>query len=102
MKKFSLFNLKNAKTPTGGFFALLAASLFFFANPTLAADLFTSGKVTIQDTAGTGSMFELAILALGALGALVFGFISKNWVGAIAGFAVGVIFWNISAPLIGL
>ncbi len=78
----------------------IGALTLLMPNLAAAADLFTAAKTDIKDTAGTGSGVEMAILALGGIGALVFGFMSKNWVGAIGGFAVGVIFWNVITPMI--
>ncbi len=85
-----------------GFIALMVVLAFAVANPVHAADLFTNAKTDIKDTAGTGSAVEMALLAFGGIGAIAFGFMSKNWIGAIAGFAVGVLFWNIITPMIGL
>ncbi len=72
------------------------------SNPALAADLFTDAKGTIKDTAGDGSAVENAILAAGAIGAVAGGFMSRNWLGAIGGFAGGMIFWEVVKPLVGL
>lgn len=76
--------------------------LIVVAQPAVAADLFASAKSAIKDTAGTGSGVETAILAAGALGGAITGFMTKNWVGALGGFATGMIFWNVAAPLVGL
>ena len=80
----------------------LVFALLSIANPAMAVDLLAAAKTTIKDTAGQGSGVENALLALGAIGALAFGFMSKNWIGAIGGFAVGLVFWNVAAPLAGL
>jgi type IV conjugative transfer system pilin TraA len=72
------------------------------SQPAMAIDLFADAKTAIKETAGVGSGVESAILAAGALGAVLTGFITKNWIGAIAGFTVGIIFWNIAAPIAGL
>ncbi|WP_070968473.1 hypothetical protein [Vibrio sonorensis] len=82
--------------------ALMVIVAVAVANPVHAADLFTNAKTDIKDTAGTGSAVEMALLAFGGIGAIAFGFMSKNWIGAITGFAVGVLFWNIITPMIGL
>ncbi len=68
----------------------------------LATDLFSAGKQTIKDTAGTGSAVENAILASGAIGALSAGFMTRNWMGAVGGFIGGMIFWEVVKPLVGL
>lgn len=85
-----------------GFIALMVTVAFVVANPVQAADLFTNAKADIKDTAGTGSAVEMALLAFGGIGAIAFGFMSKNWIGAITGFGVGVLFWNVITPMIGL
>lgn len=84
------------------FIALMVILALAVANPVHAADLFTNAKTDIKDTAGTGSAVEMALLAFGGIAALAFGFMSKNWLGAIGGFAVGVLFWNVITPMIGL
>jgi len=82
----------------------VAITCIFIAvtQPAIAADLFVSAKTAIKDTAGTGSGVETAILAAGALGGAITGFMTKNWVGALSGFATGMIFWSVAAPLVGL
>ncbi len=71
-------------------------------NPAMAADLFATAKTAIKDTAGQGSSIEMAIYAAGAIGAMLTGWITKNWVGGVSGFAVGMIFWSVVAPMVGL
>lgn len=83
--------------------AILFASLFILSsNSAFAADLFAAGKTTIKETAGDGSAVENAILAAGAIGAAAGGFMSRNWLGAVGGFAGGMIFWEVVKPLVGL
>ncbi|CAH6877502.1 type IV conjugative transfer system pilin TraA [Vibrio lentus] len=83
--------------------ALVLTSLVVLSTqPTLAADLFAAGKTTIKETAGDGSAVENAILAAGAIGAAAGGFMSRNWLGAVGGFAGGMIFWEVVKPLVGL
>ncbi|WP_154723950.1 type IV conjugative transfer system pilin TraA [Vibrio cyclitrophicus] len=80
----------------------VAFGLVMMPQLAFAADLFAAGRQDIIDNVGTGSVVELAILSVGGVGALIFGYLSKNWVGAIGGFAVGVIFWNIASTYIGI
>jgi len=88
--------------------SLIATSLFVLAlfllmsHNAQAADLFSTGKQAIKDTVGDDSAVETALLSAGAVGAVITGFVSKNWVLAIAGFAIGMIFWSVAAPLVGL
>ncbi len=81
---------------------LTSTSVLLATQPALAADMFASGKTAIKDTVGTDSTVETAILSAGAVGAALTGFITKNWIGAIGGFAVGMIFWSVVAPMVGL
>ncbi|AYV25004.1 type IV conjugative transfer system pilin TraA [Vibrio mediterranei] len=80
----------------------LMALTLGLAQPALAADLFATSKSTMKDTAGTGSGVEMAIFVVGALGAAVLGFTTRNWYAAVGGFAGGMIFWEVIKPLIGL
>lgn len=82
----------------------VAISCIFIAmtQPALAADLFVTAKTAIKESAGTGSGIETALLGAGLLGGVITGFMTKNWVGGMGGFAAGMIFWNIAAPLVGL
>lgn len=84
------------------FFTAVTLLLLCFASPSLATDLFAGGKATIKSTAGDGSAVEMAMLTSGALGGAVLGFTTRNWFGAIGGFAGGVIFWEVIKPLVGL
>jgi len=70
--------------------------------PALAADLFSGAKAAIKDTAGTGSSIETAMLSVGLLGGMATGFLTKNWLGGVGGFAAGMIFWKFAAPIVGL
>lgn len=70
--------------------------------PALAADLFAGAKTAIKDTAGTGSSIETAMLGVGLLSGMATGYLTKNWLGGIGGFAAGMIFWKFAAPLVGL
>lgn len=81
---------------------LLAVILFGIAAPSLSADLFSAGKATIKSTVGDGSAAEMAMLTAGAFGGAVTGFATRNWFGAIGGFAGGMIFWEVIKPLVGL
>ncbi|TFH89505.1 type IV conjugative transfer system pilin TraA [Vibrio ouci] len=81
---------------------LFAVVLFGIAAPSLSADLFSAGKETIKSTAGDGSAAEMAMLTAGAFGGAVTGFATRNWFGAIGGFAGGMIFWEVIKPLVGL
>nr|AKN39090.1 IncF plasmid conjugative transfer pilin protein TraA [Vibrio genomosp. F6] len=80
----------------------VAITVLLATQPALAADLFATGKQAIKETAGDGSAVEVAMLGSGALGAAVTGFTTRNWFGAIGGFAGGMIFWSVAAPLVGL
>ena len=75
-------------------------------HPTLAADaatdVFAGGKDTIKASAGKGSTVEMAMLTSGLVGALVSGWMSRNWFVAAGGFAVGNVLWSIAAPMVGL
>ncbi len=84
------------------FFALLTLGSLCIAQPTYAADLFSTAKTAMKDTAGTDSGVEMAMLVVGALGAAVTGFTTRNWYGAVGGFAGGMIFWEVIKPLVGL
>ncbi|TFH89372.1 type IV conjugative transfer system pilin TraA [Vibrio ouci] len=84
------------------FLSIAALLLLGFAFPSLATDLFAEGKATIKSTAGDDSAAEMAMLTAGALGAAVTGFATRNWFGAIGGFAGGMIFWEVIKPLVGL
>jgi len=81
---------------------MLGSLTLVVTQPALAVDLFANGKDAIKETVGSDSTVETAILASGAVGAALTGFISKNWIGAIGGFAVGMVFWSVAAPLVGL
>jgi len=70
--------------------------------PVLAADLFANAKVAIKESAGTGSSIETAMLSVGLLGGMATGYLTKNWLGGIGGFAAGMIFWKFAAPIVGL
>lgn len=94
--------MMNKKWLTPRYLLLAGASMLLATHPALAADLFGGAKEAIKDTAGVGSGVETAILSAGVLGAALTGFITKNWIGAIGGFAVGMIFWSVAAPLVGL
>ncbi len=106
--KLSLINttqkedLMNKKWLTPRYLLLAGASMLLATHPALAVDMFASGKTAIKDTVGSDSTVETAILASGVVGAALTGFITKNWIGAIGGFAVGMIFWSVAAPLVGL
>lgn len=82
--------------------AVVALLLFSLAPPSLATDLFAVGKETIKSTAGDGSAAEMAMLTAGAFGGAITGFATRNWFGAIGGFAGGMIFWEVIKPLVGL
>ena len=76
---------------------------FVAAHPALAADdMFAAGKEVIKVSAGKGSTVETAMLGSGLFAAAVTGFVSRNWMAAVGGFAGGMIFWNVAAPLVGL
>ncbi|MEZ8330204.1 type IV conjugative transfer system pilin TraA [Vibrio cyclitrophicus] len=79
--------------------AILSVAL---AQPALAADLFTSGKAMVKETAGDDSGIETAMLGFSALSAAVVGITSRNWFGAVGGFAGGMMFWEVVKPLVGL
>jgi type IV conjugative transfer system pilin TraA len=83
---------------------LLVGSLAVVAaHPAFAADdLFAGAKDAIKVTVGEDSGIEMAIMTVGAIAAALTGFVTKNWIGAIAGFTIGVIFWNIVSPMVGL
>lgn len=73
------------------------------AHPALAADdIFASGKEIIKAAAGKGSTIEMAMLTSGLFVGAVAGFTTRNWMAAVGGFAGGMIFWNVTAPLVGL
>lgn len=82
--------------------AFIAVAAIAVTQPALATDLFAAGKTIINETAGDGSAVENAILAAGAIGAAAGGFMSRNWLGAVGGFAGGMIFWEVVKPLVGL
>ncbi|ERB62555.1 type IV conjugative transfer system pilin TraA [Vibrio coralliilyticus] len=86
-------------------FLLMAAGVVLVLlaiHSALGADLFSAGKQTIKDTAGSGSAVENALLASGAIGAVSAGFMTRNWMGAVGGFIGGMIFWEVVKPLVGL
>ncbi|GLT20468.1 hypothetical protein GCM10007938_42530 [Vibrio zhanjiangensis] len=81
----------------------LGALALVAAHPALAADdVFASGKEVIKASAGKGSTIEMAMLTSGLVGALVMGWMSRNWFVAAGGFAVGNILWSFAAPMVGL
>ncbi|QFT13604.1 hypothetical protein FIV04_26975 (plasmid) [Vibrio sp. THAF190c] len=85
------------------FFGL--AALFVLASePAMAAatDLFASGKDMVKKNAGDDSGIETAMLGFSALSAAVVGITSRNWFGAVGGFAGGMMFWETVKPLVGL
>ncbi|MEZ9692390.1 type IV conjugative transfer system pilin TraA [Vibrio lentus] len=79
--------------------AILSAAL---VQPALAADLFATGKDMVKETAGDDSGIETAMLGFSALSAAVVGITSRNWFGAVGGFAGGMMFWEVVKPLVGL
>lgn len=81
---------------------LVALFVIIVSTPSMSADLFAAGKQTIKSTAGNGSAAEMAMLTAGAFGGAVTGFATRNWFGAIGGFAGGMIFWEVIKPLVGL
>jgi len=67
-----------------------------------AADIFDGAKTAMQDNAGSDSAIYKAMLVAGLIAGALTGFLSKNWVAGIAGFAVGAIFLNIGMGIVGL
>ncbi|GLO64197.1 hypothetical protein MACH09_47050 [Vibrio sp. MACH09] len=92
----------NKQNQLGKAFTLAALATIFVTQPALAADIFGAGKAIIKDTAGTGSTIETAMLGTGLAGAAVTGFMTRNWFGAVGGFAAGNILWKVGAPMVGL
>ncbi|MFS1904481.1 type IV conjugative transfer system pilin TraA (plasmid) [Vibrio lentus] len=86
--------------------AATAVAAVILSEPAFAAatatDLFASGKDMVKKTAGDGSGVETAMLAFSAISAAVVGITSRNWFGAVGGFAGGMMFWNVVKPLVGL
>lgn len=80
----------------------ISCACLALTQPALAADLFSGAKTAIKDTAGTGSSIETAMLSVGLLGGMATGYLTKNWLGGIGGFAAGMIFWKFAAPVVGL
>lgn len=101
-KKTSRISGKLSKKAKTSVMLLSALGILLVTNPALANDLFATGKATIKATAGDGSAVENAILGAGAVGAAAGGFMSRNWLGAVGGFAAGMIFWEVIKPLVGL
>lgn len=83
-------------------FSLLVMLLLSITQPALAADIFAGAKTSMKDTAGDGSGAEMAMFIVGAFGAAVLGFTTRNWYAAVGGFAGGMIFWEVIKPIIGL
>lgn len=67
-----------------------------------ATDLFATGKEMVKKNAGDDSGIETAMLGFSALSAAVVGITSRNWFGAVGGFAGGMMFWETVKPLVGL
>ncbi|CAH7260214.1 type IV conjugative transfer system pilin TraA [Vibrio lentus] len=82
----------------------VAAVCVLAAEPAMAAatDLFASGKDMVKKNAGDDSGIETAMLGFSALSAAVVGITSRNWFGAVGGFAGGMMFWETVKPLVGL
>lgn len=81
------------------------ATLFVLTTePAMAAatDLFATGKEMVKKNAGDDSGIETAMLGFSALSAAVVGITSRNWFGAVGGFAGGMMFWETVKPLVGL
>ncbi|MFY2508883.1 type IV conjugative transfer system pilin TraA [Vibrio pectenicida] len=83
----------------------LGALALVASDPALAdstKDVFASGKEIIKATAGKGSAIEKAMLGTGLLTSIAGGFMARNWMGAIGGFAAGCLLWEVCAPMVGL
>ena len=97
----------NTFTPPirGRLLLLIGVAVFcvLASDHTLAAtDLFASGKDMVKKNVGDDSEVESAMLGFSALSAAVVGITSRNWFGAVGGFAGGMIFWETVKPLVGL
>ncbi|GEK16058.1 hypothetical protein [Aliivibrio fischeri] len=86
-------------------FALLMALfalLFIFTGHANAADIFAGAKSDITEATNTDSTLYLAITALSLIVAVITGVTTKNWFGAIGGFAASMIFISAGMKMVGL
>ena len=82
----------------------LFVMMIFMPSTAFAAgtDLFKATKEEIKASAGRDSGLWFAITVIGLAVGAITGFVTKNWAAAVGGFAVGMIFLNAAASVIGL
>lgn len=85
-----------------GSLVIAGAVVLAATEPALAADLFATAKTTIKENAGNGSGLYQAMTVAGLGAAGVGGYMTKNWVGAVGGFATGMIFTNTAMTMLGI
>ncbi len=86
-------------------FLLLSAlffMLFMLTGHAHAADIFAGAKTDITEATNTDSTLYLAITALSLIVAVITGVTTKNWFGAIGGFAASMIFISAGMKMVGL
>lgn len=73
---------------------------FFFFTGNAHADIFSDAKVDIIASTAEGSALYMAITALSLIIALITGITTKNWFGAVGGFAASMIFLSVGMSMV--
>ncbi len=82
--------------------AISTALYILLTSNAVANDLFADGKATVSSTVGTDSSVEFYVWVSGFIGAVLFGFSQRNWISALTGFGIGMIFWEVGKGMVGL